>query len=148
MPSLANYDRVYACGHLPACWQRTHHLSSCHQMRSFRLGTDSGSQCCTAWVASQIAQASRSTQPSDASEPDAIMASSPSSQQASVSSSSSTSHHGHLARQLALKTVKAMIRNDWTKCNDDIKQISGVCSNWLGEGSQHDSGCFSEPVVP
>jgi len=84
------------------------------------------------WAASQIAQASRSTQPSDASEPDAIMASSPSSQQALVSSSSSpTSHDGHLARQLALKTVKAMIRNDWTKCNDDIKQISGVCSSWL-----------------
>ncbi len=48
-----------------------------------------------------------------------------------VVSSSSTSHHGHLARQLAFKTVKAMIRNDWTKCNDDIKQISGVCSSWL-----------------
>jgi len=58
------------------------------------------------------------------------MASSPSSQQASLSSSS-TSHHGHLARQLALKTVKAMIRSDWTNCNDNIKQISGVCSSWL-----------------
>jgi len=81
-------------------------------------------------AASQIAQASRSPQPSDASEPDAIMTSSPSPQQALVSSSS-TSHHGHLARQLALKTVKAMIRNDRTKCNDDIKQISGVCSSWL-----------------
>ena len=33
------------------------------------------------WAASQIAQATRSTQPSDTSEPDAIMASSPSSQQ-------------------------------------------------------------------
>ena len=42
-----------------------------------------------------------------------------------------SSQHGHLARQLALKTVKAMIRNDWTKCNDNIKQISGVCSSWL-----------------
>jgi len=82
------------------------------------------------WAASQIAQASRLTQHSDASEPDAIMTSSPSSQQAFVSSSS-TSHHGHLAKQLALKTVKAMIRNDWTKCYDDIKQISGVCSSWL-----------------
>jgi len=39
----------------------------------------------------------------------------------------SDSPHGHLARQLALKTVKAMIHNDWTKCNDNIKQISGVC---------------------
>jgi len=36
-----------------------------------------------------------------------------------------------MARQLALKTIKAMIRNDWTKCNDDIKQISGVCSSYL-----------------
>ena len=82
------------------------------------------------WAASQIAQASRSTQPSDALEPDAIMTSSPSSQQPLVSSST-TSHHGHLARQLALKTVKAMIRHDWTKFNDHIKQISGVCSSWL-----------------
>ena len=82
------------------------------------------------WTASQIAQASQPTQPSDTSEPDAILASSPSSRQASLSSSS-TSRHGHLARQLALKTVKAMIHNDWTKCNDKIKQISGVCSNWL-----------------
>ncbi len=81
------------------------------------------------WVASQIAQASQSTQPSDALEPDAIIASAPLSQQ--VSLSSSTSHHGHLARQLALKTVKAMIRNDWTKCNENSKQISGVCSSWL-----------------
>ena len=82
------------------------------------------------WTASQIAQASQPTQPSDTSEPDAILASSPSSQQASLSSSS-TSRHGHLARQLALKTVKAMIHNDLTKCNDNIKQISGVCSSWL-----------------
>jgi len=68
--------------------------------------------------------------PSDASQPDAIMASSLSSQQPSLSSSS-TSHHGHLARQLALKNVKAMIRNDWTKCNDNIRQNSGVCSSWM-----------------
>jgi len=68
------------------------------------------------WAASQIAQASRPTQPPDASEPYAILASSPSSQQASPASSTN-SHHGHLARQLVLKTVKAMIRNDWTKCN-------------------------------
>ena len=80
------------------------------------------------WTASQIAQASRPTQPSDASESGANLASSPLSQQASLSSSS-TSHHGHLARQLALKTVKAKIHNDWTKCNDNIKQISGVCSS-------------------
>ena len=54
------------------------------------------------WAASQIAQASRSTQPSDASGPYAIKTSSLSSQEALVSSSS-TSQHGHLARQLALK---------------------------------------------
>jgi len=24
-----------------------------------------------------------------------------------------------------------MIHNDWTKCNDNIKQTSGVCSSWL-----------------
>ncbi len=70
------------------------------------------------WTASQIAQASQPTQPSDTSEADAILAPSPSSQQASLSSS--TSRHGHLARQLVLKTVKAMIHNDWTKCNDNI----------------------------
>ncbi len=99
------------------------------------------------WAASQIAQASRSTQPSDASEPDATMASSPSSQQASLSSSS-TSHHGHLARQLALMTVKAMICNDWTKCNDNIGLISGPLKLVKGEGSQHVSGCISEPLVP
>ncbi|DBA88498.1 TPA: hypothetical protein ACH3X2_004980 [Trebouxia sp. C0005] len=78
------------------------------------------------WATSQIARASRPTQAPDASEPVATLASSPSSQQAS-----STSHHGHLARQLALKTIRAMIRNDWTNCNDDIRQISGVCSSWL-----------------
>ena len=25
---------------------------------------------------------------------------------------------------------EAMIHNDWTKCNNNIKQISGVCSSW------------------
>ena len=24
-----------------------------------------------------------------------------------------------------------MIRHDWVKCNDDVRQISGVCSSWL-----------------
>ncbi len=92
------------------------------------------------WAASQIAQASQSTQPSDASKPDAIMASSPLSQQASLLSSS-TSRHGHLARQLALKTVKAMLRIDWTKCNDDIKQISGVCSSCSRGNVCHRARC-------
>ncbi len=82
------------------------------------------------WAASPIAQASRPTQISDASEPDAVLASSPLSQQASLASST-TSHHSYLSRQLALKTVKAMIRNDWTKCNDNIKLIFEVCSSWL-----------------
>ncbi len=98
---------------------RASHLMSCKQLSSCLLG-----------ARSQIAQASQPAQPSDTSDSDAILASSPSSQQVSLSSSS-TSRHGHLARQLALKTVKAMIHNDWTKCNDKIKQISGVCSNWL-----------------
>ena len=49
--------------------------------------------------------------PSDTSEPDAILASSPSSQQASLSSSSA-SRHGHLARQLALKSGRVA-----DKCN-------------------------------
>ena len=40
------------------------------------------------WTASQIAQASQPTRPSDTSEPDAILASAPSPQQASLSSSS------------------------------------------------------------
>ena len=81
------------------------------------------------WTASQIAQASRPKQPSDASEPEANLASSCLTQHAS-SSSSANSHHDHLASQLTLKTVKAMIHNDWTRCNDSIKQISGVCSSW------------------
>ena len=32
---------------------------------------------------------------------------------------------------MALKTVVSMIRHDWVKCNDDVRQISGVCSSWL-----------------
>jgi len=60
------------------------------------------------WTASQIAQTGQPTQPSDTSGPDANLALSSASHQASPPSSS-TSHHGHLARQLALQTVKAMI---------------------------------------
>ena len=78
------------------------------------------------WTASQIAQASQPAQPSATSEPDVHLASSPSSHLASPPSSFA-SHHGHLARQLALKTIKAMIHNDWTKCKDNIRQVSGVC---------------------
>ena len=32
---------------------------------------------------------------------------------------------------LALKTVTAMVRQDWAKCNDDVRQVAGVCSSWL-----------------
>ena len=39
--------------------------------------------------------------------------------------------HSHLASKLALKTITSMIRHDWVKCNDDVRQISGVCSSWL-----------------
>ena len=63
-------------------------LQTCHRLRLAVLHST--------WAASQVAQASRPTQRSDASEPVAILASSPSSQQASLSSSS-TSHHGPLA---------------------------------------------------
>ena len=24
-----------------------------------------------------------------------------------------------------------MIRQDWAKCNEDVKQVAGVCSSWL-----------------
>ncbi|KAL0038486.1 hypothetical protein WJX77_008030 [Trebouxia sp. C0004] len=37
----------------------------------------------------------------------------------------------HLASGLALKTITSMIRHDWVKCNDDVWQISGLCSSWL-----------------
>ena len=39
--------------------------------------------------------------------------------------------HPHLASRLALKTITSMIRHDWVKCNDDVRQISRVCSSWL-----------------
>ena len=82
------------------------------------------------WTASQIAQTSQHAQHSADSEP-APDPTSPSSSYRPSSSTSSPSHHGHLARQLALKAAKAMIHQDWAKCNDNIKQISGVCSSWL-----------------
>ena len=37
----------------------------------------------------------------------------------------------HVPYVLALKTITSMIRHDWVKCNDDVRQISGVCSSWL-----------------
>ncbi len=83
------------------------------------------------WAAPQIAQVSRSIQPSDASEPDAIMASSPLSQQVSLSSSSTTAPRPLGEANSVEDRQGSMIHNDWTKCNDDIKQISGVSSSWL-----------------
>ena len=36
-----------------------------------------------------------------------------------------------------------MIRHDWVKCNDDVRQISGVCSSWTeGQGPQYDFVVF------
>ena len=32
---------------------------------------------------------------------------------------------------MALKTVIAMIQQDWIRCSEDVKQVSGVCSEWL-----------------
>ena len=49
----------------------------------------------------------------------------------SQASSHPSSSQSHLASRLALKTVTSMIRHDWVKCNDDVRQLSGVCSSWL-----------------
>ena len=38
--------------------------------------------------------------------------------------------HSHLASRLALKTITSMIRHDWVKCNDDVRQISGVWTSF------------------
>ena len=63
------------------------------------------------WTASRIAASSTLASPQASSHP-----------------SSSVSH---LASRLALKTITSMIRHDWVKCNDDVRQLSGVCSSWL-----------------
>ena len=79
----------------------------------FRLGTDSGWQCCTAFgripgCSACPCQPVSSTSVSVPSQPPA-----------------------QLVSRLALKTVTAMVRQDWAKCNDDVKQVAGVCSSWL-----------------
>ncbi|KAL3159001.1 hypothetical protein ABBQ32_011003 [Trebouxia sp. C0010 RCD-2024] len=51
---------------------------------------------------------------------------------------SQSSSQSHLASKLALKTIVSMIRHDWVKCTDDVRQLSGVCSSWLK--------CFASPV--
>ena len=53
-----------------------------------------------------------------------------SSSQQAAQGASHTSHFS-LASRLALKAVTAMIQQDWVKCNDDVKQVSGVCPEWL-----------------
>ncbi|KAL3139263.1 hypothetical protein ABBQ32_006028 [Trebouxia sp. C0010 RCD-2024] len=44
---------------------------------------------------------------------------------------SQSSPQSHLASRLALKTVMFMIRHDWVKYNDDVRQLAGVCWSWL-----------------
>ena len=47
------------------------------------------------------------------------------------------------ASKMALKTVVSLIRHDCVKCNDDVRQISGVCSSWLrGKDPSMTLGCF------
>ena len=50
-----------------------------------------------------------------------------STQELAPTQASPSPSHSHLASRLALKTVTSMIRHDWVKCNDDVRQISGVC---------------------
>ncbi|KAL3158031.1 hypothetical protein ABBQ32_011639 [Trebouxia sp. C0010 RCD-2024] len=49
----------------------------------------------------------------------------------SQASSHPSSSQSHSASRLALKAITSMIRHDWVKCNDDVRQLSGVCSGWL-----------------
>ncbi|DBA71598.1 TPA: hypothetical protein ACH3X2_001063 [Trebouxia sp. C0005] len=36
-----------------------------------------------------------------------------------------------MASRLALKSVTAMVQHHWVRCNDNIKQVSRVCPEWL-----------------
>ena len=57
---------------------------------------------------------------------------------------SSSSSYSHLASRMALKAVVSMIHHDWVKCNDDLRQISGVCSSWLrGKDPSMTLDCFT-----
>ena len=51
--------------------------------------------------------------------------------QSMTASGASQATHFSLATRLALKTITAMIRQDWIRCSEDVKQVSGVCSEWL-----------------
>ena len=45
---------------------------------------------------------------------------------------------------MALKTVISMIHHGCVKCNDDVRQISGVCSSWLrGKDPSMTLDCFT-----
>ena len=65
------------------------------------------------WAASQVAQHASATQPHPPASP------APSQPPAQLTS------------RLALNTVTAMVRQDWAKCDDDVRQVAGVCSSWL-----------------
>ena len=74
---------------------------------------------------------------------------------------SSSSSYFHLASRMALKAVVSMIHHDWVKCNDDLRQISGVCSSFFfffffglqvcsraqRQGPKYDIGLFHKYVV-
>ena len=60
------------------------------------------------WAASQVAQHASATQ----SHPPA--------------SPAPSQPPAQLISRLALKTVTAMVRQDWAKCNDDVRQVAGV----------------------
>ena len=85
------------------------------------------------WAASQIASAASQQRlpTSSSSSPTSTSAPSPSLSPSSPLALPSSSHHRHLASRLALKTVSSMVYHDWAKCNDNIKQVAGVCSTWL-----------------
>ncbi|DBA77039.1 TPA: hypothetical protein ACH3X1_009628 [Trebouxia sp. C0004] len=54
----------------------------------------------------------------------------------------------HLASGLALKTITSMIRHDWVKCNDDVRQSSGLCSSCRHKDPQLDAaGALADLLV-
>ena len=65
------------------------------------------------WAASQVAQRASATQLHPPASP------------------ATSQPPAQLTSRLALKTATAMVRQDWAKCNDDVRQVAGVCSSWL-----------------
>ena len=51
--------------------------------------------------------------------------------QSTTTSSMQHTTHFSLAARVALKAVTTMIQQDWVRCNDDVKQVTGVCPQWL-----------------